>query len=173
MKSCHAWQPVSPNGKVADCVALGQETSTLKMYLYDSSALASSKAINQDGLDSSSQQFCTGTLEVPQVRLDDVYFDYVQETTCSMIKIDVQGGEMDVFKGAERALQHARGIHIEVSFAPVYDGEAYYLDMLQYLREKGFALYCFSPISSKFRYGQVTQMDAILFRDPQLLKHFG
>jgi len=157
---------------VPDPIALGPSRSMLTMHLYDSSALASSHLIDQSELSDQSHLRCIGTTQVEQVPLDEVYFDYVGKDVRSLIKIDVQGAEMEVFKGARKSLEQAQGIHIEVSFSKLYEGESYYLDVLSYLRELGFAVYALSPISSKFRFGPVLQMDALLFRDPALLSHF-
>ena len=56
------------------------------------------------------------THEVQTTRLDDI----PDIGTCDYLKIDVQGGELDVLKGAQRVLKDVIAVHCEVEFAPVY-----------------------------------------------------
>ena len=160
------------NWKVAPPMALGEVKSSKEMYLYDSSALASSLPTREEAQDSNSAYKITGRIEVEQTTLDDAFTIHADTSKRTVIKMDVQGTEMDVLAGAINILPGIQGIHIELSLQPLYEGETYYLDMLQFLREQGFAVHFLSPISTKFRYGSDTQMDALLFRDPELLSNF-
>ena len=72
------------------------------------------------------------------------------------IKIDVQGGELDVFKGASDALASALIIQTEVEFVEMYENQPMFADVDIYLRSRGFqfhtlltaGLRCFKPVSS-------------------------
>ena len=57
------------------------------------------------------------------------------------IKIDVQGWELEVFKGAERTLRRdVLALRTEVSFFDLYEGQPFFSDIDAYLRGCGFVL---------------------------------
>jgi FkbM family methyltransferase len=57
-----------------------------------------------------------------------------------LLKIDVQGFELELLKGAEQSLAHIDDIYVELSFVPLYDGQALTGDVTAWLRERGFVL---------------------------------
>ena len=56
------------------------------------------------------------------------------------MKIDVQGGEMKVLRGATDLLLKASIIMTEVEFAPIYKNQPLFSDIDAFLREHGFFL---------------------------------
>lgn len=74
--------------------------------------------------------------EVQTTRLDDV----IEIADCDFLKIDVQGGELDVLKGAQRLLDNVIVIHCEVEFAPVYQDQPLFAEVDTFLRSLGFEL---------------------------------
>jgi FkbM family methyltransferase len=57
------------------------------------------------------------------------------------IKVDVQGAELDVLRGAGQALGDARVIEAEVEFQPLYRGQPVFTDVDRFLRDRGFSLW--------------------------------
>jgi len=76
------------------------------------------------------------SFEVRTTRLDDV----PEISGCDYLKIDVQGGELDVLKGAQGLLEKTLAVHCEVEFAPVYKDQPLFADIDSYLRARGFEL---------------------------------
>ena len=70
-------------------------------------------------------------------------------TSIDMLKIDVQGAELDVFIGAGSLLEDALLIWTEVEFVPLYRDQPLFADVERYLREKGFQLFAFDYIASR------------------------
>jgi FkbM family methyltransferase len=70
-------------------------------------------------------------------------------TSIDMLKIDVQGAELDVFIGAGSLLEDALLIWTEVEFLPLYRDQPLFADVERYLREKGFQLFAFDYIASR------------------------
>lgn len=73
-------------------------------------------------------------------RLDDLS----EVQGADYLKIDVQGAECDVFKGAEKLLSDIMVIHTEVEFIPLYIDQPLFADVDQILRKNGFLFHRFN-----------------------------
>jgi FkbM family methyltransferase len=115
----------------------------------------------------------TDVQEVQTRRLDDL-----EECPApDYLKIDVQGAELDVLRGATRALAGVVVLELEVEFVPLYAGQPLFGDIQVFLREHGFLLHkfldvagrCFRPLqlgSNPFAaMSQVLWADAVFVRD--------
>lgn len=88
--------------------------------------------------------------EVETRRLDDV----VEIDNVDFIKIDIQGGELNVFKGAKKALSACLAIQVEVEFVEMYENQPMFADVDTFLRRNGFQFHsfisfgmrCFNPV---------------------------
>jgi FkbM family methyltransferase len=58
-----------------------------------------------------------------------------------VLKIDVQGAELDVLRGGERSLSSVRALELEVEFQQLYVGQPLFGDVDAFLRERGFVLW--------------------------------
>jgi FkbM family methyltransferase len=56
----------------------------------------------------------------------------------ALLKIDVQGTELDVLRGSEGLLDTFRHIYVELSFVELYTGQARCHDVIQYLHSQKF-----------------------------------
>jgi hypothetical protein len=56
------------------------------------------------------------------------------------IKIDVQGYELEVLKGAENRLNEVIGCELEVSFIEIYKRQPLFAEIDQFMRSRGFFL---------------------------------
>jgi FkbM family methyltransferase len=77
------------------------------------------------------------------IRLDD--FLAKNRDEYGIMKIDVQGFEMEVLKGAEKTLKRTDIIVLEVNNHNGYKGSARYYEIDKYLREHNFSLYNILP----------------------------
>ena len=96
-------------------------------------------------------------------RLDAVADEHVHLGERVWLKVDVQGVELDVLRGAEGVLHRIDGIEIELVTWPLYAGQAAYRDVLDYLERRGFRLVA---VDSGFMHatGYAPYFDAILVR---------
>jgi hypothetical protein len=93
------------------------------------------------------------------------------------IKLDTEGSELDILKGAEKTLKNSvLGISVEVEFIKMYIDQPLFSDIDQYLRSLNFELYdldlnrktrsSLSPYSSSnVGIGQLVQGQALYLRD--------
>lgn len=66
-----------------------------------------------------------------------------------LMKIDIQGGEVDVFRGAETALKTATAVIVELRYFPLYEGEPMLGGVDTELRRQGFSFHKFLHTSSR------------------------
>lgn len=75
-------------------------------------------------------------------RLDDV----AELPAFDMLKIDVQGAELEVFESGRERLKHAVVIQTEISFIALYEQQPTFGAIDQVLRGMGFVPHCFAHI---------------------------
>lgn len=114
-----------------------------------------------------------GRQAVQTHRLDDV----VELKPFDLLKIDVQGGELDVFLGGARHLSHAVAIQTEVSFVTLYEHQPSFGVIDLTLRKFGFIPHCFVQIKnwpigplqfqthSENRFNQLLEADVVYVKD--------
>ncbi len=126
----------------------GRPTSSSLLPL---SADPDSKVFNESNLGKS------GVETVTIVRLDD--FLAKSQDEIGIMKIDVQGYEMDVLEGAENTLKRTDIVVLEANNHDGYKGSAKYYDIDRYLRERNFTLYDILP--SIVENGRLKEWDMI------------
>jgi FkbM family methyltransferase len=84
------------------------------------------------------------TTTVETVTLDDL----VGDRAVSVLKLDVQGGELAVLRSGRRVLENTAAVLVEVLFLPHYEGDATFPDLHNTMTEIGFSLI---DLSAPFR----------------------
>ena len=79
-------------------------------------------------------------VEIDVISLDE-FMRMEKLRDIDFIKIDVQGAELDVFRGAEHTLKDVIGICTEVEWAELYEGQPMFSDLDGYLKAQGFQLH--------------------------------
>jgi hypothetical protein len=110
------------------------------------------------------------TEEIITSRLDDI----AEISDCDFLKLDVQGGEMEVLRGAPRLLKQVVCIHSEVEFAPLYKGQCLFAEIDTVLRAAGFELidlmnagYAqYKALERSYAQSRLLWSDAVYFRSP-------
>lgn len=82
------------------------------------------------------------TIEVRTVTLDG-FCEAEGLTQVDVLKMDIQGGEAMALRGARGLLERraVRAIYVEVLFAPLYQGQAYFCDVSAILAGHGYQLF--------------------------------
>ena len=115
-----------------------------------------------------------GSPESAYIGSEEIYINKLDNIVCGggilknknnvFIKIDVQGYELEVLKGAVNILSKVKGIRIELSLKPLYENQMLFLDMLDYITDLGFELYDILPGFRDIQSGKLLQFDGIFFR---------
>ena len=112
-------------------------------------------------------------ISIPTVRLDDL----TEIKNLDYLKIDIQGGELEVFRNGTNRLKECLVIQTEVEFLPMYEGQPLFSEVELYLRELGFTFHKFFPLVSRIvqpmlvnnniysELSQATYADAIFIKD--------
>lgn len=105
-----------------------------------------------------------GRVTVPLQRLDTVVRGYLHDCSKPFLKIDVQGYEPQVLAGAVELLPKLAGLQLELSLAPLYEGEPGFHEMIDLVEREGFTLHDLNPCYSDSVTGRTFQVDALFFR---------
>ena len=108
---------------------------------------------------------CNRPMTVQLLRLDDCA-DKMELTRKTLLKIDVQGYEDRVLRGAVQLLKQVHYVLVEVSTAPLYEGQAHFRTIYDRLMGSGFSYVgnleqLASPLD-----GTILQVDALFARQP-------
>jgi FkbM family methyltransferase len=77
--------------------------------------------------------------KVSIVTLDE-YVSTAKIPLPALIKLDIQGYELEAMRGGKKCLRHANHIICEVSFLELYKGQAFFHDIVEFLHQCGFHL---------------------------------
>ncbi len=70
-----------------------------------------------------------------------------------LLKLDTQGSELDILRGAQRSLESVDVVETEVEFNPMYDGQPLFGDIDRFLRDRGFVLWHLENLSHHRQHG--------------------
>jgi len=153
-----------PLWTVAPRMALGNHEGTLLMHVAANSESSSALSMLDAHLRAAPESAYIGSERVAVSRLDTVAEDMRVGGQNLFLKIDVQGFEPKVLEGATRLLDRIRGVQLELSLVPLYDGETLFLSQVDSLARKGFELWGLIPSFVDKKTGRTLQVDGIFFR---------
>ena len=122
-------------------LALGEENTTLDFHIVGESESSSLLPGADDAVTIAPYLVKKeGIIKVPVRRLDDVLNDEANNVPIDFLKLDVQGFEDRVLRGAPQALARTRYVLTELHFKPVYKGCCLVDEGFHILRQAGFKL---------------------------------
>jgi len=120
-------------------VAIGEKASEAEIHLSrstDSSSLFPIGEIQKKLFPATDE---IGTEKVLVKKLDDFKAEWERHSQI-LLKIDVQGFELSVLKGATETLKYCAHVYVECSEIELYVGQALYTDVATFLEQQGFRL---------------------------------
>ncbi len=120
-------------------LALGEAGGTAQMRVTSFSDASSLLPLARAG----EEQWQIHEVAQERVRVEalDGWQQHESRPLPSLIKLDVQGFELGVLRGAVRCLEHASAVLAEVSFREFYEGQCLFHDVVAFLAERGFTLH--------------------------------
>jgi len=105
-----------------------------------------------------------GKEEIEVRRLDSIFDDLCGSNNKIYMKVDTQGFEKKVLRGAENSLMQIDLVQMEMSLVPLYEGETLFDEMCVLMREKGYSLLAIETGFSDEKSCQLMQVDGIFHR---------
>lgn len=118
------------------------------------------------------------TIRVVTTRLDTFFVRQSELPRPDMIKLDTQGTELDVLRGAETCLKTCSLVEAEVEFCQMYQGQPLFHEVMAFMLDHGFELLHLNRVFGQrrafrgFSRAQLTFGDALFVRRDECLESF-
>jgi FkbM family methyltransferase len=128
--------------------ALGASHGAAEIHVTQSPGLSSFLTPSSKALPSFWEGELVNNEPVRIARLDDLLPALRSETGCRSLylKLDTQGFDLEVIKGARDSLDHVRALQIEASIRAIYEGMPNWRESLEMLERQGFELSGMFPV---------------------------
>ena len=151
--------------EIAPQTAIGNQEGEIIINIAGNSQSSSALPMLDAHLESAPESAYSGSETVKLSRLDTLAKDYIKSETKSIfLKIDVQGLEKQVLEGATAILPLVKGIKLELSLVPLYEGQVLFKEMIDIIEKLGYELYGIEPGFTAEKTGRMLQMDGIFFK---------
>ena len=112
------------------------------------------------------------TIKMPCTTVDAISATLNQ--SFDVLKLDIQGAELEVLKGASASIGNSLAAEVEVEFHQMYEQQPLFDQIFAFMKSQGFdfvdfiTFYRFSP-DINVGLGQLTFADALFMRSPELI----
>lgn len=118
-----------------ELVAAASEPGTMRIRVPDGRSHASLYVKDDSGRDSGWEE-----REIPVARLDDLV-DARSLPGPYLVKVDVEGAELEVLRGAPEVLADCLAVALEVTLFDVFAGGAGFAEVVAFMAERDFVVY--------------------------------
>ena len=144
-------------------LALGENEGKIEFHVNSHSHSSSILPLAKSHLDAFPQARETSVIPVKVSTLDRVFHE-VEMQEPVLLKLDVQGYELQVLQGAADFLKRVDFVLLEASFKPMYQGEPLFMDVEKKMQEFGFEFLRPVGFLRSPKTGEFLQMDALFQR---------
>lgn len=144
--------------------AVGDRTGLIDLNIAGNSVSSSVLPMLASHSKAAPESIYQGKESVPLTTLDLIVPKYIGQASAPLLKIDTQGYEWQVLDGAKEILPMVRGILIEMSLIPLYEGQKLWQDITSRLESDGFTLWALQPDFIDPANGRTLQLDGLFFR---------
>ncbi len=140
---CQALRARSGEGVRYVAASLGAAPGRAELFLTREPACSSLYPPDPELIAERAELACTALVSTVEVELTtlDAWAAEAGIRSADVLKLDTQGSELDILRGAERLLGSVRALEIEVELNPIYRGQPLFGDVDRFLRERGFVLW--------------------------------
>ena len=105
-----------------------------------------------------------GTESVFICRIDDLFSEYISPDDKVLLKVDTQGYESAVLRGAAASLPKISLVTLELSFVQLYQSQPKYYEVMRLMDEAGFDMVGVAPMFLEQKTRHFLQADAMFAR---------
>lgn len=152
--------------------ALGQDTGDRPMNVMDGTG-SSFLSPNQYAMQCWPEWHSAYVEKVPMRRLSvmmEMFFPSIGVSR-PFLKLDTQGYDIEVLRGAGDRIHEIVGIQCELSLIPLYEGMPAIEDALGVLRGAGFDVTGFFPVAVENATARLLEVDCVMIRSQALPRH--
>jgi len=142
-------------------LALGAHRGTVDANVSQDTRNSSVLAVGERHLRAVPDSRIVGLESVRMDRLDVLWPDVAHGALRTYLKIDTQGYELEVLRGALRVLDAIVLVEAEVSLLPTYDAGPLFEDVVEFVAEHGFAPIALEGVLDDAETGEMLQVDAM------------
>lgn len=153
--------------QVAPCAALGSKRGQIDINVSANSVSSSILPMCETHLDAAPESRYVDKQTVAVDRLDALALEFIPASAVMLLKVDTQGYELEVLKGATGLLQSVAAIQIELSLTPLYEGAPTFVEMIDFMASTGYDLFSIVPGFRDQRSGRLLQVDGFFVRSTQ------
>lgn len=154
-----------PSWHIAPRMALGAAPGVAEIHISAERDMSSLLPFTAAAAQFTPSSAAVGTESVSVSTLDQVWTRVADPAAPSFLKIDTQGYEEAILDGGADCLAHVRGVQLELSMVPIYEGEANWRTLVDRMEQMGFVLsYMIAGYYSR-HIGRMLQFDGIFFRE--------
>lgn len=150
--------------EVAEKCAVGETNEETEINISKNTLSSSVLKIKKEHTDAEPESVITGTEKIKVYKLDTIGKKYSGSAKNIFLKIDTQGYEEKILNGAAEFLKNVKGLLVETSLVPLYEGQALFKEILSKVESAGFELTGIQPAFINKETGRTLQVDAIFFR---------
>ncbi len=152
------------NWIVAPRAALGSAKGSIQINVSGNSVSSSVLPMKEAHLAAAPESRYVATENVALERLDELLPSVFKGVGALILKMDTQGYEEQVLKGAEEILSRVVAIQMEISLIPLYQDAPTLVHIVTAMRALGFHLFQIVPGFRDVTTGQLLQLDGIFVR---------
>ena len=156
-KNDSAWQ-------VHSRCALGDRLGEIELNISGNSVSSSILPMLKAHSNAAPESTYLGCETAPLTTVDHAVLPYFEGAKAPFLKIDTQGYEWHVLDGALATLPKVRGIQMELSLVPLYEGQRLWRECIERLETAGFVLWALQPVFIDLTNGRTLQWDGLFFR---------
>lgn len=142
---------------------LGAEDASAEMFIEGSSSMNSMLRARQD-MPLMKNEIHKSRQVVEIRRLDSIFDSLCGKDEGIFLKIDTQGFELDVLKGAEKSMPRLTGLELELSLTPLYQNQTCLPEVAAHLYQRGFKFWSIERGIADAKSGETYEVEGIFIR---------
>ena len=153
-----------PHWQIHARCAIGDQIGEIEINIAGNSVSSSILPMLSEHSNAAPHSIYLGSEKADITTVDKAILPYLLNSNAPLLKIDTQGYEWHVLNGATTTLPKVKGILMELSLVPLYEGQHLWLECMARLEAEGFTLWSLEPAFIDPVTGRVLQWDGLFFR---------